>query len=91
MDSVANSNVMLVTQSSGESIGEKLRNIMNQTEQTQETDKEDTILTKRQKLRQKAHTEDVQSYKTRRKEISKILDEIRVKFEEEEVSDEDSD
>lgn len=74
-------------QNTGESISEKLRKIaseMNKTSSKQEEEEtKDDIQTRRRKLRQKAMKADVKS----QKEISRLFDAVKVKFEE--VSDSD--
>lgn len=98
-----NPEVFFMTDSSEPSIGEQLRNILNGMGKTDQqmaattTNQEDDnrIQTRRRKLKEKAQTADVPSYRNKQKEISRLLDEVRIKFEEvnndDDEDDEDSD
>lgn len=81
---------MLITQETGQSIGQKLQSLMEELRNPNAQQKKtvDDIQVKRAKLKQKAHKADVKSYGDKLKDISKILDQVRVKFEE---MNEDSD
>lgn len=77
-------------------IGEKLRGLFEEMRstktppsQTTANEEVDDIQTRRRKLRSKAQKADVKSYSEKQRQISRMLDDVRVKFEE--VSEDDSD
>lgn len=83
----ANTSVMLISHDSEQSIGVKLRGLVEEMQdprRREEVEEEDSIKKRRRKLREKAQTTDVKSYRTKQKEVSKMLDRVRMTDKEEE-------